>query len=625
MLKQIIDLNSSYAGGLGTYITRARSLLLSSKNGENPLDGWEPSVPTGVTIDPFTESHFQFEAKGKVEIGRCGFILVAGGLGERLGYSGIKIELPAETTTNTCYLALYCRQILSIQTKYAPKKLLLPLAIMVSDDTHSKTIELLERNKYFGLAKEQVHILKQEKVPALVDVDGRIAQLSPYSIDSKPHGHGDIHQLMHTSGVAEKWLNDGILWCVFFQDTNGLGLHALCSLIGVSRSLDLEVNSLAVPRYAKQAVGGIAKLTNAIENREMTVNVEYNQLGPLLSSTGDKRGDVNDSFTGMSPYPGNINQLLFRMQEYCATLRRTQGVIPEFVNPKYADESRIAFKKPTRLECMMQDYPKLLESGAKVGFTLAPAWFCYSPCKNNSTDAAASVKSGVPASAAITAESDQYNIHAEYLRRLGCNVGYGYMHSFLGLSASLSPRIIFDPSFAIFPSDVQTKFPFPNKVFISGESTLIVVGDVVINSLRLDGSLKLVAEPGTKLIVWAGGSVKVTNKGHIVRPVSRTEDSEASIFSDSSHYRDGTVNAEVDNMRGYRIVAVEEKLVRASLQNIDRAFLAKGRRLSDGALREVVYEGKTLVDAEDFVVPKQDSNELACFGVLLKPDPCIIC
>ena len=38
---------------------------------------------------------------------------------------------------------------------------------------------------------------------------------------------------------------------------------------------------------------------------------------------------------------------------------------------RYADETRTTFKKPTRLECMMQDLPKLLvkelKGAAKVG------------------------------------------------------------------------------------------------------------------------------------------------------------------------------------------------------------------------------------------------------------------
>lgn len=45
--------------------------------------------------------------------------------------------------------------------------------------------------------------------------------------------------------------------------------------------------------------------------RTMVINVEYNQLDPLLRATGHPDGDVNDK-TGFSPYPGNINQVCFR-------------------------------------------------------------------------------------------------------------------------------------------------------------------------------------------------------------------------------------------------------------------------------------------------------------------------
>ena len=45
------------------------------------------------------------------------------------------------------------------------------------------------------------------------------------------------------------------------------------------------MNSLAIPRVAKQAVGAITKLVHE-DGRIMTVNVEYNQLDPLLRATG---------------------------------------------------------------------------------------------------------------------------------------------------------------------------------------------------------------------------------------------------------------------------------------------------------------------------------------------------
>ena len=192
-------------------------------------------------------------------------------------------------------------------------------------------------------------------------------------VDAKPHGHGDVHKLMHRMGVAKKWQQEGVKWVVFFQDTNGLGLLTLPAMLGVSIEKDFEVNSLAVPRKAKQAVGAITKLKHK-NGSELTINVEYNQLDPLLKATISAEGDVNDPATGLSMFPGNINQLLFKLDPYVANLNKSEGEMHEFVNPKYADKEKTVFKKPTRLECMMQEYPKVLPKGAKVGFTTAEAW-----------------------------------------------------------------------------------------------------------------------------------------------------------------------------------------------------------------------------------------------------------
>ena len=77
-----------------------------------------------------------------------------------------------------------------------------------------------------------------------------------------------------------------------------------------------------------------------------------------MKALGESEGDVADE-TGFSPYPGNTNQLVAGLECYVKTLEATGGVMDEFVNPKYKDENRVAFKKPTRLECMMQDYAKV--------------------------------------------------------------------------------------------------------------------------------------------------------------------------------------------------------------------------------------------------------------------------
>ena len=99
--------------------------------------------------------------------------------------------------------------------------------------------------------------------------------------------------------------------------------------------------------------------------------MEYNQLDPLLRSSGFPEGDVNDPSTGYSPFPGNINQLLFALGPYVEALERTKGAMPEFVNPKYKDASKMEFKSPTRLECMMQ-VRDLVSNHMNVSTTVPP-------------------------------------------------------------------------------------------------------------------------------------------------------------------------------------------------------------------------------------------------------------
>ena len=85
-------------------------------------------------------------------------------------------------------------------------------------------------------------LLKQSKVPCLADNSARLAlaEENPYEIQTKPHGHGDVHSLLHASGTARRWARQGFEWVVFFQDTNALvfrgllpslGAHCLCFYI----------------------------------------------------------------------------------------------------------------------------------------------------------------------------------------------------------------------------------------------------------------------------------------------------------------------------------------------------------------------------------------------------------
>ena len=103
------------------YCERARGLLASSAKGENPFDSYKPEVPSGVFLKPGEDQHKHYEDEGLKELHRTGFVLIAGGLGERLGYGGIKIDLPVSTLEQDyCYLKYYAQYALACKDRALP-------------------------------------------------------------------------------------------------------------------------------------------------------------------------------------------------------------------------------------------------------------------------------------------------------------------------------------------------------------------------------------------------------------------------------------------------------------------------------------------------------------------------
>ena len=93
LASQLESLDKDYPdGGLLGYITNAKRLLEDSRKGVNPLEGWVPSVPKGETFELGTKEYAETEEIGMKFLGSVGFVLVAGGLGERLGYGDIKVR-----------------------------------------------------------------------------------------------------------------------------------------------------------------------------------------------------------------------------------------------------------------------------------------------------------------------------------------------------------------------------------------------------------------------------------------------------------------------------------------------------------------------------------------------------
>ena len=263
------------------------------------------------------------------------------------------------------------------------------------------------------------------------------------------------------------------------------------------------------------------------------INVEYNQLDPLLKTQGDCKGDVPDAATGLSPYPGNANNIVIGLDAYAKTLRgEDQGVVVEFVNPKYKDETRTEFKKATRLECMMQDIPKLFQkelgSDVNIGFTMFDRWFTFSPAKNSLESGIEAVDGGSIAPGTMSsAESDKYIQNQRKLKHAGMDVTVTEDKDLVkvgGIPVTPGPRIILCPGFAITQEEIVKKI---NGGRITERSNLVLEGQkLTVKNLDLDGALVIRAAPDCEVEV---DGLVVKNDGCLLEEIPEGAEVEESV------------------------------------------------------------------------------------------------
>ncbi|HMB01405.1 MAG TPA: UTP--glucose-1-phosphate uridylyltransferase [Spirochaetota bacterium] len=517
-LQRLSETDKAYPGGLQQYIANARTQLKKIRSNTNPYTGYIPTDPQTYNLKEFNSSYQEYEAIGLKNCSAMGVVLVAGGLGERLGYQGLKIDIPVEILENTTYMELYCSFIKALQNRCG-HNCRIPFIIMTSDDTNEATVKLLKDSNYYGLVKEQFIILKQEPVPALADNEANLALKAKYELALKPHGHGDIHMLMHKHNIAGKLAAQNINHLLFIQDTNAQALKAALTACGVSVKHNLTFNSIAVPRIPGEAAGALACLQKKDESKSITINIEYNQLDALLRQTVDARGDVAGE-DGFSRFPGNINILVINLSDYTRILKQTRGIIAEFINPKYADNEKTTFKKPARLETMMQDLPKLFSHNEKTGVTVFNRRWCFSANKNNLTDAAQKYQAGKPPESGASAESDFYLANRMQARFAGMQVSKGENKLIYGIPFQNGPRIFLSPDFALTLAEVKQKIKGGS---LSDQAVLILMGrDIYLENIKLKGNSGLIvkAVPGAKVIIK---DKKIDNNGFSMQILSEAE------------------------------------------------------------------------------------------------------
>ena len=146
----------------------------------------------------------------------------------------------------------------------------------------------------------------------------------------------------------------------------------------------------------------------------------------------------------------------------------------------------------------MQDYPKLLESCEKVGFTQIDKKFCFSTVKNDIQTAATKFAAKLsPESASsckwikfILGEHDVFWLNCELLKLAGVQF-YGDVqnHSYAGINLDFPAKVSLHPEFGFTLEQIKGKIK--GNVKISNSSSIYLGPNASLENVDIDGNYEI--------------------------------------------------------------------------------------------------------------------------------------
>lgn len=165
-------------------------------------------------IEYAKDLHIQGFGENLIKDGKAGCLIVAGGQGTRLGFSGPKgcFEiLPGVTLFS----------VLAHKINKASQEVnrSLPVAIMTSESNHQQTIDYFKTNHYFDLNPDLIDFFIQDSLPVL-SLEGHVLFDAEGKEIDAPAGNGISLHTFVQEGLAKKWKQQGVEQVSFIQVDN---------------------------------------------------------------------------------------------------------------------------------------------------------------------------------------------------------------------------------------------------------------------------------------------------------------------------------------------------------------------------------------------------------------------
>lgn len=278
------------------------SILESCKHMEELAKKGEITPLAAMQLPEIEKNKEAFTKTGveAIRAGKVGAVLLAGGMGTRLGSDNPKgmynVGLTRELYIFECLINNMMDVVRQTDSWFH-------LFVMTSDKNHDATVKFLTEHDFFGYKAEYVHFFKQE-MAAATDYEGKIYLEEKGKLSTSPNGNGGWFISMKNAGLLELVEKAGIEWLNVFAVDNVLQRICDPCFVGATIQKDCVVGAKVVRKNAPDEKVGVM----CLEDGRPSI-VEYYELTEELMNAKDENGDPAYNFGVILNYLFSVSEL----------------------------------------------------------------------------------------------------------------------------------------------------------------------------------------------------------------------------------------------------------------------------------------------------------------------------
>ena len=279
------------------------SILDSCRHREELAKKGVISPLAAMQLSEIKEKEEEFTKVGldAIRAGKVGAVLLAGGMGTRLGSDNPKgmynVGLTRELYIFECLINNLLEVVRQADTW-------IHLFVMTSDKNNDATISFLKEHKFFGYQEEYVHFFEQE-MAAATDYRGKIYLEEKGKLSTSPNGNGGWFISMKNAGLLDFVEKQGIEWMNVFAVDNVLQRIADPCFVGATIEKNCTVGAKVVRKNAPDEKVGVM----CLEDGRPSI-VEYYELTEDLMNARDENGDPAYNFGVILNYLFYVPELI---------------------------------------------------------------------------------------------------------------------------------------------------------------------------------------------------------------------------------------------------------------------------------------------------------------------------